>query len=242
MQTLALMLIAVASSTMGVAFPTINESSRSVVVVIETNAGEIGYLAEVETSINVTDRLVSFTSLLTSKGFVNSEDFELVYEDGIVSLLIVFEDYDSFKDFNGIDLTADANRKLEEKSGLFTIERTVTLSDPYTRFLDPATNATAQLMVEFNTLFNGGGDVDYGYVFASSVRRTSTNAVEHEVDYASGYWYYYYGVTNNPADTQEIVIFDRRANTPIWYGVAIVATAVFMGLFYLFSRKRVNQN
>ena len=243
MQTIALLLITVVSAAMNVSFPTIDETSRSVAIAIETNGGQVIYLAETKTIGDVSTKMSSFMTVLASSGLPSS-DYELDYDskNSIVSLYIEFENYKSFYDFNGINLTSEANRKIETKTSLFTEERTITLSDPYTRFLNPAKNQTAQILSDFNNLFNDGGKVDMGYIFASDFRRTKTNAPEHENNLTSGFWQYYYGVTNDPADAQEIVIFDRFANTPIWYGVAIVATGLFMGAFYLMSRKRVNKN
>jgi len=62
------------------------------------------------------------------------------------------------------------------------------------------------------------------------IRHTSTNAVETKREF-DVYTYFF-----DPS--KDIEIYDRRPNTPIWYGIAAGATAIAMVVFYLIVRKK----
>ena len=69
-------------------------------------------------------------------------------------------------------------------------------------------------------------------VWETSRRHTSANTVvpvERTVEL--NYRYYF-----DP--TEDIVIFDRRPNTPIWYGIAVGATVIACAVFYLIVKKK----
>ena len=82
--------------------------------------------------------------------------------------------------------------------------------------------------------FGVGPETEY-IVLETSLRFTSTNA--HHIERAEDFNYIYYFDPSN-----EIVLFIRQANTPIWYGIAVAATAVAMAGFYLAVRKRKAAN
>jgi hypothetical protein len=69
------------------------------------------------------------------------------------------------------------------------------------------------------------------YIHRRSNRVTDTNA-EVSARRVGGAWDYFYKVSD-----VEIIIVDRNANTPIWYGIAVGATAVLMGAVYLVAKK-----
>ena len=75
-------------------------------------------------------------------------------------------------------------------------------------------------------------------------RLTKSNADITEHVYGGDYYYYYR--VNCPEMKDEIVIFVRDANRPVWYGIAVGATVVFMVGVYLINKKklgkRMNQN
>ena len=67
-------------------------------------------------------------------------------------------------------------------------------------------------------------------VYEAARRHTWTNAVDSENDFVT-YKYFF-----DPND--DIVIFDRRANSPVWYFLAVVATAIAMVVFYFIVKKK----
>jgi hypothetical protein len=75
------------------------------------------------------------------------------------------------------------------------------------------------------------------YVFSSSFRRTEVkNTVNQEQIGRTFNYIFTYGDQNG---TDEIVIFDRFANTPIWYGLAVLTSGIFIaGTYIIISRKR----
>jgi hypothetical protein len=76
------------------------------------------------------------------------------------------------------------------------------------------------------TIPAGTFDAENGLVVWTTTRRhTDTNAVETTSNLGT-YTYYF-----DPEE--DIVIFDRRANVPIWYGIAVLATGVAMVVFFL---------
>ena len=64
----------------------------------------------------------------------------------------------------------------------------------------------------------------------STRTHTRTNAVRTEL-VGNTYTYYF-----DPAE--DIEIYDRRPNTPIWYGIAVAVTAIAMITFYLIVKKK----
>ena len=68
-------------------------------------------------------------------------------------------------------------------------------------------------------------------VWTTTRRHTDTNAVDVQNDFGT-YTYFF-----DPAEPIEI--FDRRPNTPIWYGVAVVITGIAMlGFYFIVKKKR----
>ena len=68
-------------------------------------------------------------------------------------------------------------------------------------------------------------------VWETARRHTSTNAEKVERTPEFNYIYYF-------ATDKDIEIYDRRANAPVWYGIAVGATAIAMVVFYLIVRKK----
>ena len=75
--------------------------------------------------------------------------------------------------------------------------------------------------------FNAAGGL---VVWETSNRHTSTNATQTE--HGLGEYKYLF----NPSE--DIIIFDRRPNTPIWYGIAVGGTVIACFVFYLIVKKK----
>jgi hypothetical protein len=80
--------------------------------------------------------------------------------------------------------------------------------------------------------FDAGG----GYVTwqprANRTTRTHTRTNAVETGIVDRTFTYYFD------PTQDIEIFDRTPNTPVWYGIAVGVTAIAMITFYLIVRKK----
>ena len=91
---------------------------------------------------------------------------------------------------------------------LFFIERTITIP-------------VGSFEVDSNAQF---------ILWETTSKHTSTNAVE--TNHGIGEYRYLF------ATDKDIVIFDRRPNTPIWYALAAAATVVAMFGFYIIVKRR----
>lgn len=251
MKILGLIIIALTASTTNMVYASNSIANPCTATVIETNSGQFAYVVQIDSSktqIQLDFDASRFRISLASEKITDQDgkstalDYDVVAEDGTITLTIIFDSYQRFYDYNGIDLTNKQNRKIETKKSLFFNERTITLSDPYTRFFDTATNKAAAILQSFNNEFNetDGKEIEYKYVFASSFRRTETNSDKNSSSLIDGIWEYKYDIdASNP---REIIIFDRFQNSPMWYVVAATATLVFMGVLYLVLKQLHKKN
>lgn len=250
---LGILLLTLTASTAGTFFspPVLYASSgdlQSFAAVVETNDGQIVYLAQVQSSSSTSYQIYDFINFLSAQGLSTDEYSFSSSDDGTVSFMLGFDSYQSYYNFSGVNLTSTANRTIETKTSLFFIERTITLSDPYERFFDPSNNKAAAILDKFNEEFNASEDshVDYGYSFSSTFRRTQVNSYKNDFSPADGIWQYYFNVSSDPTDpdaAKQIIIFDRFANTPIWYGIALAAALLFMvGMYVVLSKKSKHKN
>lgn len=97
------------------------------------------------------------------------------------------------------------------KRSLFFVEQTITIP-------------IADIDLNPNTVY---------IVWETDVRPTKTNAVNLEDDLSNTSRY-----THFFSIDKDIIINYRFPNTPIWYGIAAVSTAVAMGVFYLIIKAR----
>jgi len=144
-----------------------------------------------------------------------------------------FEDNDSFTAFNRIELRPGT---IETDRGFFFVEHTLTMQNPLQAFFESEDNRVLNLVKHFNALFDGDvGDVSFVYVMHSNFRRTRvySDATRSTI----GAWHYYF-VATGPENIRDIVIFERRANLVNWYLVGLLATALFMGAYYIIAKKR----
>jgi len=69
-------------------------------------------------------------------------------------------------------------------------------------------------------------------IWETSRRHTWTNAVDSKRSEDLVTYQYFFD------PTEAIIIKDRRANSPVWYGLAIIVTAIAMIGFYFIVKKR----
>lgn len=258
MRTLAMLLaigavsvISAASSGISTMY-TENATSANAVIQSQSTSGVIEYRTEITLSavqmLTVTNQISDFEDeylkanelpideknqkIKDPNGKDINFDYEITYSiyhtsNNTVFLQITFANFYSYVKYNGLTLTQS-----KDKSSLFFIERT-TEFNAYTKFFD--TNGQSKKTAEIISVFNQKFDLkqnpkpEYVYVLVNSQRHTKTNAdlIESEL----GEYIYYFKVSDDLENT--VKIFDRRANSPIWYGIAIAATAIAMSIFYV---------
>jgi len=212
----------------------------STVVVAETNTGQVYYYAQIR--VTTKPDITAFEAVLA--GTTNLPKYTLATTETLVTMTLEFPDLKSYQTFTGLDLTQAPYRTVEMNETLFLVERTTTLASPQSRFFNPT--AISTLLTGFNSAFNQSGEgIHGGYVFLSNFRRTSVPAADKRVFDPATRVYEYQFFTATTLNN-EIVIFDRFANTPMWYVVAVGGAIVVMAGFYLISRaisrNRMNQN
>ena len=250
-----------ASTTMAEQF-TNEATSANAVVQMNGTGGALEYITEVRISaaqmLTVTQDLAAFeTEHLKGTGGLPIDQKKQTIKDydgtditfdyfvnyairhnnagthSTVSMRIIFGNFYSYVKYNDLALT-----RVQVERSLFFIERT-TKFNAYTKFFDSEgqSKKSAAIVSEFNKEFDlvtleKTPKPEYLYVLAESMRRSETNATKTESEF--GDYTYYFKVANDRQNYVEI--FDRRPNTPIWYGIAVGATVIAMGLFYIYIK------
>jgi len=271
-RTLALLLAAGAVSVMGVAasdpnslfsdtvtsiaVATQNSSTGSIEYIVNTNLSAEQMLT-VAADINgfkqerLEDNLSKDLKDQTIKDYDDKDikfDYSVTFDikhvtennNNAAHLRITFGNYYSYVKFNDLTLAAPA----KNDRSLFFIERTNKFN-AYTRYFDTngQSKKTAQIISEFIESFDkppapATKKTEYVYVLANSQRRSRTNAEIAENEFGS--YNYYFKISDDRSS--EVEIYDRRANTPIWYGLAVAATAAAMVTFYFVTKKRASRD
>lgn len=182
------------------------------------------------------------TEIINEKGetseFHYKVDFQTGNSETLVQFALEFANLYSFMKFNGINDLREVPKTTVAPLdySLFVIWRTITIPNPYQRFFIAENAPNSHLiMKKFNDEFNGGRVVTENfYIFLSSSRRTEVNSDE-TVKTLSGYEYYF---RVSEVNQKDVIIRDRFANTPIWYVLAVVATAGAMAAFYFILKSR----
>ena len=164
-----------------------------------------------------------------------------IYEDTpTISLTLDFDNYYSFIWFNEIDLTTAREATIEWNENLFIRTRTVTMQNPFARFMESGPDTRGMRLKRH--FADGAGDIadlQLVYVHLSSFRRT--NAGEDYRRRNGEIWEYHFHA-NFGDDIPDIVIIDRVANPPIWYAMGVVAALLFMAGLYFVLKYRSGNN
>jgi len=165
-----------------------------------------------------------------------------IVNTNIFQIIIEFDNWESYVYFNEMDLQVIPRTQVDINRGLFTIERTITMQNPFRTFFDNTyqvgtQNRTYMLVQELNKLNGDVGDIELVYILHSSFRRGSTNATSSRRNIAEGTWEYHFAITDT-SDIPPIIIVDRFANTPIWYAIGVGATIIFMLGIYIISKSK----
>jgi len=152
---------------------------------------------------------------------------EVAEDAPILRVTLDFANYYSFIWFNEIDLTTAREPEVEWSDNLFIRTRTITMQNPFARFQE-AEEDSRGMRLKRHLVEGVGGDISdlqLVYVHLSSFRRT--NAGEDYRRRNGDIWEYHFHA-NFGDDIPDIVIIDRVANPPIWYGIGAVASILFM--------------
>jgi len=154
-----------------------------------------------------------------------------------INVVLIFENFESFLWFN-----SDRNENtaiqpdVNISRSLFFVERYVIMANPMSR--GPMRHFIDHL---YSTYLPGSNDrLVTTHTHPSSFRRTSTNATRTESHITS--FDYIFRAYSPDQITEYIELFDRFANTPIWYVIGIAATAVFMAFVYIIFKNRQKAN
>jgi len=164
--------------------------------------------------------------------FIYGKESSIELNERQLLLAITFDNFYSYAWFNDIDLPNVPAAQVDIERSLFFIERTVTMRNPFRTFFENAESegGTRQIIEHFTERTGGDvADINITYVHHSSFRRTETNADRTTRTFYG--WDHYFYITN-VNDINDMIFFDRFANTAAWYGAGVLATAIFMLLVY----------
>lgn len=154
------------------------------------------------------------------------------HTSGDIEVILLFDNAEDFFRFNDIIFPSrEAVFKVVRTT--FLVEQTITIQNPIYRF-DNLIGASKVADKAGETSFT----VDVYYAFLTRVRLTSSNSSRTER--YQGYWAHFFTL-DDAEDTEYVVLFLRTANTPIWYGIGVIATFIFMlGLWLVLGRGQNN--
>jgi len=156
------------------------------------------------------------------------------HNDTDLQIQLEFKDYEAFMKFNGSEMAAVKHR--HEKK-LFYIERTLTFENPWEVVDSTKINAITTEISGRGLLIKS--DAKHFFVLETGFRRSSVETAYKSENLITHWNYYFYGC-GEEAPT-EIVLYDKFANQPAWYMVAIGATAIFMLLMFFVYRAKSKQ-
>ncbi|MCL2586809.1 MAG: hypothetical protein FWE31_01055 [Firmicutes bacterium] len=165
-------------------------------------------------------------------------EFHINRSGNMLQIILEFGSRENFLAFNGVTISPPVrDAEVEFVVTSFFVERTLTIPNPFYPVDTTAKNGTARDLSDLLVSEFGGTGVQlFEYVFGSSIRRTSSNA-EHIERYGDG-WFHFFTPEHLAEYDGYIIIFDRLANTPAWYGVGVAATLVFMLAVWLMFKGR----
>jgi hypothetical protein len=158
-----------------------------------------------------------------------------IYQSGTtVQIEMYFENFAAFAELFHVEQFPVS---VVQKQKLFFIERTIKFQNPLSVApLAPIDALNQKVAAAYTTYLNDGYNLYY--VLESQTRRSRLDAAYKSENKTTHYLYYF------KPDAAEIEIFDRFANQPIWYALALVGTGAFMAICYgiLKSRRKSVDN
>jgi len=152
-------------------------------------------------------------------------------------IVFVFKDFSKFNTHFEMNVSDKIDVEIITKT--FFRERTITFKNPWVAVSEneEARDVTAGIVETVRSTVTASYLdpailPEYYYIFASSIRRTNVpNSTRSQI---TGNYDYVFDDS-----TDEVLIFDRFANQPIWYGIAVGAAGIFMiAAYLLFARAK----
>jgi len=162
-----------------------------------------------------------------------------------LQVVVIYRNYKTFAQFNGLSTEDEDLEIVSYKSteNLFFFEHTQTFPNPWVTLRSDAASIdrTTEINNEILKLFtlSPNNETLYAFVFRSWVKRSDVTGAYKMEDHFTFFDYYVRGSGENVPEY--ITVFDRRANTPIWYVIGVGATLVFMAVAYVVFRATSRQ-
>ena len=166
---------------------------------------------------------------------------------GILQVELYFNSFTAFFDWNKvpeIERPVGVNRTITESA--FFVDRELSFENPWVLLerLDEEHDTRARInAIEARArelfTFASANYKQYFFVFESTTRRSSVPSAYRHDNLIVFHSYFFRGNTIG-YDTAPpyIVIIDRFANQPLWYGLGLIATAIFMGIVLVILKTR----
>ena len=140
-----------------------------------------------------------------------------------------FERYEDFTKFFGLNKELDKTIDFKLQEEMFFVHRTIKFDNPWNHVInnDKVVHLRERVSWHYAGQLSATVDRRDVFVFASATRRSSVEG-SYRTDRNVGEYIYYFN-----SSVEQIVIYDKFANSPMWYVTGIGATIVFMGIVYL---------
>ena len=146
----------------------------------------------------------------------------------------------NFSNFFSLDTDSETLNNIvlfEWTESLFFFERTQTFKNPWIMAQGGDMSSIHRVETRVRSQFtNIGENFEKFYVFQSAIRRSTMDNAYRSENMISHFNYFFRSCGETAV--QEIVIFDRFANQPMWYIIAVGGRVVFMTGFYFILRPR----
>ena len=166
---------------------------------------------------------------------------------------ITFENIYSYAYFNQIDIfgkrlirldgttyfLVDDEYGVTTTSNLFIRRRYVSIANPFSQmFTEDGRTPLGDILAEIQSVF-GASDNEVTLIFSQdfTARRSTSSAFESR-RFIDGWRHYFGFLMDEQNEWEDIVLMDRLPNTPIWYGVGVGATVIFMLIIWVVFKPR----
>jgi len=157
--------------------------------------------------------------------------YELSQSGTTLQLVMVYKDYDALRKFYGLDAST-GYVDYTTKETTFLIEYSHTHQNPWQTLVSATIDRTTEINNEILMFFtlSPSNQTGYYYLLRAGTRQTSVTGAYKSVDNITSYDYYF------NSDVDQITVYNRRPNTPMWYVVGACATVIFMlGAYFVFK-------
>ena len=158
-------------------------------------------------------------------------------ENGVAEVVLWFVDYSTFNDFFASDNSIKVTQTIRRNT--FFITRSTLFSNPLDVVLEKPVLSYQIISLASRFLLSfGDGEFLYAYVLWTDTRISETNAAFKEQYLGEFLYYFPAGSSAGDLRTPEVWLYERYANTPIWYALAVAITALTMVIIYFACKPR----